>query len=132
MKPSVYRQGIIYSLEDIKSIAGQFKFILSRSSPYGLFFLYKQLGNNHLWVGGPFKGKDSNVFLFLGPQKLPKGVGASFSSVIRQNLENDWKRLRESREHNRHELLSYDVKSFRVWAKDFFNFDNQSFKSYFD
>lgn len=133
MKLTSYRQGKIYSLEQIKPLTQQFKFVLSRASTYGRFFLYKDKGNNHLWIGGPFQGQDSNLFLYLGKQNLPKGIGSSFSSIILRNLENDWKKLQESREHSLygHSAL---IGSFQYhhWATDFFSFNNDDFSEYYD
>ena len=127
MKPALFYQGTVYSLNDIRNIAADLKFVLSRSSSYGLFFLYKQKNTNHLWVGGPFKGPNSNFFLYLGPQKLPKGIGTSFAAIIRQNLENDWKRFKEAQSTDPHDLITYDKAAFRKWANDFFTFSNDAF-----
>lgn len=127
MKLAAYRQGQVYTLEQVRSLTHQFKFILSRPSMHGLFFLYKQKSNNHLWIAGPFQGKDSNLFLFLGRQVLPKGLTTSFSKIIQRNLENDWKKLRESKEDIYLEGEFRSSVALNVWASSFFAFDNNSF-----
>ncbi|MEY4617765.1 MAG: hypothetical protein RJB66_2725 [Pseudomonadota bacterium] len=145
MKPVVYRgtitqseqkkafqDGHLYSLEHIKGITNEMKFILSRSSPYGLFFLYKQKSNNHLWISGPFKGKETNYFFYLGKQPLPKGTGTSFASVIRKNLENDWKKFRENQKDEARDVVITDVESFQRWARSILSFDDAAFSGYFD
>lgn len=132
MKISPYSKGKVYSLNQVKPIVDQFKFILSRSSSYGLFFLYKQSENGHLWVGGPFMGPSSNFFLYLGKQNLPTSLKASFSSVILRNLENDWKRLLESNQEHPFDLLMPSPEfQYRRWATEFFRFENSSFKKFF-
>lgn len=131
-KKQSFLHGQIYSLDEIKSITQDFKFILSRPSIHGLFFLYKHKETRHLWIGGPFQGENSNLFLYVGPQTLPKKLTTSFSSIIRRNLENDWKKLKESREQKFLGLTYADSLFFQAWAKDFFKFDNRSFANYFD
>lgn len=131
MKLSHYLQGKVYSLDQIKLVTPQLKFILSRTSTYGLFFLYKQKNNNHLWVGGPFQGKDSNAFLYLGPLYLPKGLTNSFSTVIRRNLENDLKKLKERHKEQSFDLFYTDPMQLQLWSHDFFKFENHSFDHFF-
>ncbi len=131
MKLTSYCQGKIYTLEQIKPVTAQLKYILSRSSSYGLFFLYKQKGNNHLWIGGPFQGQDSNFFLYLGKQNLPKGLTSSFSSIILRNLENDWKKLKESRDCQFLDHPTYGRFHYHHWAIDFFSFENKCFSDKF-
>lgn len=129
---TVFRDGHLYSLEHIRSISHEFKFILSRSSAYGLFFLYKQKNNNHLWISGPFKGTDTNYFFYLGKQTLPKKAGTSFAAVIRQNLENDWKKFRQTQKDQARDVVITDVQSFQKWARAILSFDDAAFSGYFD
>ena len=73
--------GQMYTLEQIKPVVPKMKTVVSYRIEIGLVHLYRERDSQNYWVGGPFKGPDSNYFLFLGPQKtkgtLMKELGAS-------------------------------------------------------
>lgn len=58
-----------YTLDQVRPVVAKFKMLVCKPASIGLVYLYREEGSLNYWVGGPFYGKDSHLFLFLGPKQ---------------------------------------------------------------
>ena len=64
-----YVEGKIYHLAEIRPIAPALEMLIHHSNHWGVMLISKEAGTDFHWLSGPFEGRDSNLFLYLGVQK---------------------------------------------------------------
>jgi hypothetical protein len=84
-KSRTFQVGSLYEPEDIAPLVPILKSVASRSSLNGLVHLYKDRETSQFWVGGPLKGPDSNVFLYLGSQDMNDQKFQKLASELARN-----------------------------------------------
>ncbi len=82
--PLSWSIGKIYSIDEIRPLVPLLKLITHKSTPTGLFMLYRIKETHDHWIGGPFQGKDSNLFLFMGTRNPKDQTLKVFSEEFAQ------------------------------------------------
>ncbi len=81
MPALILKIGSLYNLAELQHLASHFKLKRHIQTKDDLFYLFFNKIDSTYFLGGPFHGKTSNLFLFLGKPKNDKELKELLSNL---------------------------------------------------
>lgn len=78
-----FERGKYYSLVEVQEMVPQLVVVHSKNMGTGPVELFNVKGTTDYWIGGPFQGKGTNLFVFLGTAEKPITAPPEMAQFLR-------------------------------------------------